>query len=881
MFDAVFDLAARQVGALFRETTWPDGQGQTRAVSDPLNQAAHFRNSFGLPTRIAFGRVVDYIATTHCYKVQLDRMHAPVIAFLGTSGSLSVFGARSINLLQPGDAVWVVLNEQGRYGWIVCTVPGYVSDGRRCLLDQLSLTTRARVDSAHRTPLKMNKRHSGIVNRIAGRPYDGVGGDTGWITTTGLRFTIDDDLIQLAVSEMCGLFGFYGDDFLRLAAYNYEHFTAGHVHEHLNDQGELRDYSGWAAYPYEQLGLFAKGDPRRELQPKAFLVDEPHYSNWEPRDDHQQPFHRIQQFRGYLGQGGRITHTLPPKTPPDLLKYDDEQKLIGVAQDFTTLPGHRCIATARGFSLVKRLYNPIPHRMFKPEDGRGDTPENYRFSGSEGSGDEHKVKAGPATQGEKPYLQTAAGLLDLHAYLFNWGGLHPFHYHKKDWYTPNESELDYADKGWEIPDFSKLQSKTHLEPPEPTKVKVDDRYGEVDYYPTYASFDVTPEGNHIYRSGCGCSIEMANGNVTISAPGDIFFKSGRSVITWAGWDAIVRAQNSFDISASKHDGRIAAQQHLHFLGGNDGSNGSILLECRASGSTYDYSQSGEKVRSSGIVLRSKQADVAVIGRNVYARSEQSGNIVIDADKGNGSLVLMGNEIRHHVQSAVVHAYGAEENITSVHRFESNSIVLGGTLHATGPISCDNGLLVRGSVLVSNGHILTQQASSNQFVAPLQDAGLEQVNAYIDQQQSLANNENPQTSRTDYEDVPKAAFYESQKIGNDEVLQQLGFSFRSESEYLTEDWSLVEDHWQQLARLGQSTTAKWEEPGVTTINSGKTYPYPGRDNFEKPKFLQQSLVLYDVKNGRSKDRGAEYEDPKFEALVPATLAAGYTVIKRAE
>ena len=57
-----------------------------------------------------------------------------------------------------------------------------------------------------------------------------------------------------------------------------------------------------------------------------------------------------------------------------------------------------------------------------------------------GGGPDHKVTGEIQGAEENPHLQQAAGIMDVHAWVFNWLGAHPFHYHEQDWSIQEESE---------------------------------------------------------------------------------------------------------------------------------------------------------------------------------------------------------------------------------------------------------------------------------------------------------------------------------------------------------------------------------------------------------------------------------------------------------
>jgi hypothetical protein len=147
--------------------------------------------------------------------------------------SLSAFGAREINTLIPGTAVWLLIARHSPHAFILGVVPPAMTQATRSLMDWISRCSRNRVDIADKQPLLL-KDNGGVTDWTAGRPFDGLlCGEAGWITETGLKITIDPFLVQLAVDESCGIFGFYHDQLLRS-------LQPGDVHGRLRAQRRQR-----------------------------------------------------------------------------------------------------------------------------------------------------------------------------------------------------------------------------------------------------------------------------------------------------------------------------------------------------------------------------------------------------------------------------------------------------------------------------------------------------------------------------------------------------------------------------------------------------------------------------------------------------------------
>lgn len=883
--------AARQVSQFLAELAWPNAEGQTRPHRDALLQGASFKHSFGRPAHIVRGTIVDYTAIAHCYKVQLSQGMPTVAAFQLTDTSTGPIGPKQINLLQVGTGVWVMMTERGRYGYILGVDPAWAFDSRLQLLDQLSQTTRARVDSSHRTPLLMFEA-GGAVNKIAWRPFDGLGGDAGWLNAKGGKISIDDYLLQLAASEMCGVFAFHHDQMLRVAGYNYECRTSAGEHNVYNDQDEIYDVYGSSPYPWENLGLFSRGDPRRELSVLEFQVNKPHYANWEPKFDDQAPFHRRQVFGGYLGQGRLEYQAIPPASPPEVMRRGSPPKLMSVHQDVVTLDGWRGIRASKGILLVKSPPRPMPVNKRNPADPTGDAPTNYKAGGMLGDGPEHKVTGDIATSSDEVSLQTAAGILDLHAHLFNWQAEHPFHYHSRDWELPQESDIPACRIA--VPQFGTLRGSMYLSPVVGGSLTVDDRYRGQTYYANMAYSGLLPSGAAVMGDGEGAEIRLAGGSVFITAPGDIWLKSGRNVNTWAGWDSITRAQNSFDITATNHDGRIKAQRHLHMLGGvgpdsedaeATAPSGSVLIECRSQRVEFDFTSPGQETEASGIIFRAPKSDVVTTANNIYLRTGSNngaitpGSIVLDADRGKQSIVCYAANMRQYIGQTSDVIFGTEGNFRKGITFNEGVARFGMPVSIDGALTTGGAILAGSHVLVANGHIATQRAESSKFfVSPLKDQALEEVRQQIDAAKTAVGATLLRKAKDNFDETPKDLFYSEGQIGSDPILKAAQFSFRNEGEYRTGDWRLFEDRWQQLARESGQKLGVWVEKPVKTVNGGTRYPYPGTQYYDSvAAYCEQPVTLFSVVSGFASPRGGAYEEPAFAEPNVVLLRDGYAII----
>jgi len=904
--------AARRQARQAQEAPYgsPGPFNQTRPLSDPQNQTSASLHSLNQTARVVCGMITGGTAIGNAYRVQFEKVKQPVIAYLGSRTSCSIFGAKEITTLQPGTLVTCMWHEQMPYAQILTVIP---PAGTSAALGQQGIihgATRSRVDAIHKRPLQMFD-NGGIPAMLAGRPFDAtLAGETGWITETGIRCFIDSFMALMGVDESCQLSFHYHDQLCRLAAYQFQLWTNCRETESFNDQDEAQDWTGYAMYPWENMGLAARGDPTVIKSAKEWQLEQPHYGKMEPVDDYLMPWHREREFHGYLGQGGKRIIIAPPieftdsgdkgnngqlgKTAGNRTQHVSyvggkgtvDAKHPGLFDSFVTADGRYCVQAAKGISLVKRNAIVAPTRRRRPEEPDGDNSDNYKASGVIGGGNAHKITGDIKTNGEHSNFNRALGIQDMHAYLFNYVGLHPFFYHAQDYKVIEEEEAEWADgKSEEIPDFSVLDSEMYITPENYQKTwKIDHRYGEQTFYTLSNGIELLDDGGVVIFDGYGSCLRMTGGSVEISAPGDIWLKSGRDVNTWAGHDANVRAKNSWDIIATRGDGRLKAEANMMMLSGNGGTGGT-LIESRGAGPQFTFESPGQASQLSGVVIRSTKSPFVAWSSEIYLRTGggdmPKGPIVLDAGRGEGDIVTYSQTLQHYVRTgANWHFNTREENVNGPSAMISaNGVLMPSNMCVKGGIIVDGGGEFNGVVVSTRAFAAVECP----FVGCLDGEALQAVFDSITTCQEAIEKKLPhEVGQVFMDDLLKPQFYDPERPGNDDVILKSEFSLRTQDDYKTQDFLLYEDRWQQLSRLTGREHAKWIERPVLWQGQA-TYPYPGAEAFQGNKFVQQGLEIFDATAGRSKNRGSQpelsdaYSDPKFGTADKKSLN-DYSVIR---
>lgn len=879
---------------------------QAASVADPFLSMIGYKTGFQDTGRILTGIIHDGTAIANNYIVHPDHGHNPIIAVPMTQTSSAVFGATEFNTYIPGTRVIVMVQDKDYRGIILGSIPHTLECGKRAFQDYYSQASRNRVDDCHKKHIKQAKS-SNMADQSNWRPYDAtMAGEWGAMSSTGIRVAVDDFMMQAAVNEFCGIYGFYHDNMLRVAGYNMQVWTAGSERDAYMDQAECNDSQGYTPYPWEGMGVLIPGPPIiEEYEPGCYhcFKEKPYYSRWENKHEFAQPYHRSQVFFGYLGQGMRqLVHAPPPgkerwtykgvpgptgETPfdslveprrgesgggfdygceggPDKLKDHQEEPVYGLSEENKALDGRLFIASAKGVHISKRILLPFPQRIKRPEDYKnGDEAEkNYKAASKYGSGPEHDITGTiKTTDDQYPNFQRAAALLDLHGYLYNYAGLHAFYWHEKDYKTWEQQELPYAKTNQKIPKFNRLLGKMYLKEEIPVNFKIDHRYdkkGQQKFYETESFISLLEDGGIVIGDGYGGEIRMTGGCVFISAPGDVWLKGGRDVQAWAGNDVIARANKTVDISATEKNVRIKAERNVLVLAGNETSDreGGILLESRSKTTIYDFEKCGDEILFGGVVMRAPKSNVVALAKDIYLRTGggevEKGDIYLDASVGEKDIITKSNDIHHFVkeEGRVYQYFGGQEvgGATKANMFSKTLNLLCDNTSIGGHAFINGYVLCNDDIFVHEGHIYTKKAEQTPIVLPCTGECYSEVGKALDEFRIFTNLTIPQAG--DKVDEGQALkWYVEKRAGNERVMTIMEFSFRKDEDYKIPDFMLYEDRWQQMARIGGEIPEQWTERPVPVKVCDKTYPFPGKKWLQdQPAYKEQDFKIVQLQGG---------------------------------
>lgn len=869
---------------------FPGLTGSNSPIADPLNTQQSHQLSPSIFSHIEFGVIVDVLPQLQAYRVLPEGENSAIMCTRLRYGSATPLGVADGDMLSVYTGVYYIRHQKSADGLIIGVEPSILQDPRRASADSVGQGTNSgvQVDAGYQQIFQLGgpDAHAGIVDWSNRTPMDATAlSDFVRVAETGLMLSLDSYMATMRVDELCGLWMFYWDQLVRLAAANFQRWTSGSVLESYDDEGEHLWYQGIAGFPWEQFGMLWMPNP---ISTKTSAEDSQRKKPWlgSIELDHSDtiPFHRLQEYAGYVGQGYKRFMAVPDINAL-IHRMGDQYQPLGLFEENITFSGHYAVRSASGITIGKRPVIPVPKKIKLPEDPNGDAPANYKASGYFGNGTDHKVQPSPDVQTQTgSNMSRAAGVQDFQAHVFNWEAANGLAYHGRDYQYPEEEDDAAVQANQAAVPYQNLQEQWSLDPPTPIPIRVDHRNdgkNTVQVFPNNSYLTFLDDGGIVIGDGFGSEIIMTGGNIRIVAAGDIIMEAGRNVQHWAGNDFIARAKESADITCTDGDFRAKAEKNMQLIGGNGGGAHGIMLDSRGTKDTYDFSRAGEATEHSGIILRSENAPVVTWSRSIYQRSLNNGNIVLDADKGNGELISHASFATRFLKFGAIDAFGTEGEIESVNYWVEQVAGLSGVLCTAGGIYSGGSHLVDGNLYALGGHVFTENADSYENKVPaISRQGIE------DLRQTLEGCDDNQTTMATYSLATYIndmynAWYLRGKAGHDDTIDDGMASLRADRDYMTTGFALYEARWAREARANQIDLQVWQERPVL-FGSTETYPFPGKQQFEGQSYIQQDAALYDAATGLSKPRlddEGTFVEPKYGEPQAKSLKDNYPIIGR--
>ena len=857
------------------------GQAPYQAISDPFRVAASQQQQLKQVNPLSVGTVIHALPHFNWYKVQMGNGAGWISACHLRNDTAHVpLAPQAGGAIPPGSSVLVHLAPGSTTGIILGVIPFLIDAANDAVLpgwlSQRGATGFQR-ERAHQFLLTGLGRQ-GILNFSSQSPLDSTAFEWSRITDTGLAILLDSFQVFMRVNEACGLFLNLWDSHCRLAGVQLDIHSFFHELEARLDEGETRLVERVAIYPWEAMGALNPG----EIAAAAFSAQESQYGGIRGTQDlpegseGRQGIFRVQRHDGYLGQGGLRTVSIP-----------GEDLDLGVLEESIGLDGSYALRSAKSLVIGKRVSIPIAREIVRPEDGGGDDRRagNYAFSGIGET--PHRVGE-PFLTGEVLSMRRVAAIQDYLTYLYNWKAQHPFHYHQGDYSLADEGEDTVFTAVQDSIDFGELSSRSFLSDPDPIPVEVDHRYGAVPFFQRESADVWHEDGSRTIDDGYGARITLSGGKIRIESAGDIEFVSGSRILL-IGREVVAKAAGSIDITCNE-DLRLKSEHNLqaHSAGG-------ILLEARGEDVVHNYHNLiGTDVVSAGIVLKSA-GQTGILARDIYLRSgiNGSGDITLDGgEEKENALNLHFERVNAFTISGMdLWCAPVPGEVELSHRFSNEGVLLGG------PVAIDGDLAIvrEGDLRVAGDIDALGDISAGERLASKDGGEVDEIDGQFASnlevellEDEVAFDEHRTSGDASQVRLVDEVWYGEFSLGNQQVLEDLGFSFRDDDQglqYRTTGLIFTEPRWQQMVRLGGGSGGEQFVENPVVYQGRELYPWPGRRLWiDGPGeivegYLQlESLSLFDASEGKAFPRlSLDYENPGIADWLAVPMFGSFLIV----
>ena len=764
-------------------------------------------------------------------------------------------GVKNFNAYQPGTSILVWFETPyAQTGIIVAAIPTETDISFAETGNTLSLATSGFPFDSYYRMLAGGESEEEVPyqNLNRGCPWDLVGGESANINffnagvlnlATGTKITAG--LAECSVSMIDNRFYTFAETYVKESPTLEE--------KHINDQGSAATIKKFTPYLWEGLG---QKDPKTE----AYKEDTEYLLEPDNKNEEKVGVFQLEKFNAK----GLFRFLSIEGLGSILKEYVKIPEEGGVYSNQIDLDGFVLIQTAKGITLQKTTNIPVPEEKLDSWDPEGNKDEDIDFGHEElVEGEDYEFD----WKSDLP-VERSAEVDDYVDFRANVQNNHTLRQLDKDWEI---EEKNLVEEEYEITPLSGKFSAPL--PPAREDVRVDHKRKKVKYYAGKSSVSLLDDGSIYLRDAYGSAIVMSGGNVEIQPRNHLILRPGASIIGLAPKDIAFNAQDSVELSSSRADVRVKAENNMQLLSGNSGQGG-MLIENRADdkdGQINNYNAQGVETISSGIVFKAENAPL--VSFSSVCMLQTSSNFIIDSASHNGDVKIFSENLDLTAKNKVglragvdPSRAGTESSFFVVDRnnlvseTQSARTVLGssgfqvsaktgsittvfrgrfevdGAVAVTGDAQIRGGLLTNFASKVGGGEWGTLDAPPNVRISDdiTRDLTLEVVKEWEE----------------DFRNTRSQYYIEENFIGNKKFLSDMQFSFNPSSYYWADDnFVLASTAWQTEYQKHGGTT--WIQP-IVKFKDIETVPWPGieswtgntfkvRDNKELQK-LEDSYII---------------------------------------
>ena len=740
----------------------------TTPVTNPANQA----NGLNIPGEILKGKITRteagyYDANVTCGDKQVTCHCLYLAQCLGYKAG---FGTTEAKLFPEGTEVLIYRTDPSR-GFILGAIPDSVatSIATKNVVTQL-VACEGGVSSSTDAIFSLPKAEANNA-----RAEDVMPGNYVLANEQEVTFAILNLMTLLKATERAKLELFILDDFVRLTSGQFQHSSAAWTQHVLSDYGYNTEEVAGSHHQCEMWGLTEYD--------QSFIAEDTYDITLNKntrlklvKEDLLQR-NRYQTYLGHLGGLFNLFISNPDPNIP-ITTYAEKQIDQGLFQTHIDGSGRLLIRSAAGICLQRTDKISVPKKLKEAWDPGGHKVDE------EDPFEEKKAFEWSKTYPYAQHLQ----MRDAHAWYVK-ASYQRFIELNQDWFLPDELALKPL-----INDYDKIGDK---------------KYGNETFTEQEGkknSLSMELDGSIIIRDAWGSEIIMKGGNITISCPGNLELRPGKSIVALGGHDVIIKGRKSVDITATENDVRIKAEKNLHL----HSSDGGILVESDSPERGQNYKDmTGEQIVSSGIVLKAKKARVFIWADVIHLGFIS--NLFLEAyNSTKGTISLLADKITTIATNQIsMFTTNAGLLINKV-----DSVIFGTGAYVFGKNSA---AMIKGT----------------KFLAPMLEADIKK-NPYNDIQDKTIEFYDQLWSDGTADDI----------LGpyNIETREDIQFKFRDDSEYGTMEatevyeggvnFVIYETSWSFLKegasdfKFIEGDIARWKEKEVN-----KTYPWPGKQAYK--------------------------------------------------
>ena len=639
---------------------------------------------------------------------------------------------------------------------------------------------------------------------LCGRPHDVVPGEYGLLNHAGAGLMIGAASASIRGSEMASVRCSALDDQVRVTSGHYWHISSAGSKEIYNDSGFLTVESGVSLYQTERLGIKQYGEAFKweAIDPLKTRETLSGVSQLKPT---QTAKRRLYRYEGYLGDVVNV-FVANPDPDKDVEEMATDSKDQGLLHYHVDSSGRFTMRSAGGILFERFDRIPVPKRRHYAWDPAGDK-------------DGGTVEPKDAFRLDKDHpMGIGLALADLAAW-WDYQSYARFRQFGKDiTISPRKSikcpEDDYDEIG-----------------------KGKELFQDNDLRHSYLG--LLPNGGICLRDAWGSEIVMADGRITFNAASNIEIRSGSSVVVLGGDDVVVKAYNSADISATKKDIRIKAENNLQAVS----MRGGVLVQSKAPSTETEWKKQGEDAKGGGVVIKA-ETDVVIGAQSVRANGTSQASVTSFSKDGKpqGDVVLSGRQV-----------------------FATGQQVMATSGDSTGVILSKESITALAPSVQALGGRSAIQASGNKLMLGIP----------IDSPENLYAQTIKYCKSISGKYLDKADWL---KPITPKVFSEINFTYRTTQQYGTSvdsgisggEFRVYEPSWSVMAEAGRPTlkgctTTRWDEGK----DDNDERPWPGKEAFDGKGYVIAKEQNVDTD-------GTEKEVPFGASVLTSVAFSGYHI-----